>query len=74
LIARCQWSGGKLTGLILDPLTLGHGLPRTIRGRPTIAVGAAGRTVIDRVAHLSERYGTTVVWDDEQNYGVVRFS
>lgn len=63
VVARMQWSAGTLTAIELDPVTLGHGLPRSVRGTPRLAEGEAGREVIDLIAGLSKPYGVDVTWD-----------
>jgi poly-gamma-glutamate synthesis protein (capsule biosynthesis protein) len=54
-----------LTAVRLHPLDLGHGRPRAQRGRPVLARGEVARRVLDRVARLSERFGTRLAIDGE---------
>ena len=71
IAATCQWSQRQLTSLSIDPLLLGFGLPRSMRGRPLAADGEAGHDLIKRLGEMSEPYGTTVAWDESQQCGVV---
>jgi len=72
IAAEARFKGGKLDALILHPLDLGFGKPRAQRGRPLLARGATARTILERVARLSERYGTKIVIEGER--GVVRLA
>jgi hypothetical protein len=65
IVAACDFRGGKLAGLMLHPLDLGHGTTRAQRGRPMLAEGKAATTILDRVKRLSERYGTKFILDGE---------
>ncbi len=49
-----------LNEIVLHPLDLGHGKPRSQRGRPLIADEELGEKIIARVAMLSKRLGTEV--------------
>jgi poly-gamma-glutamate synthesis protein (capsule biosynthesis protein) len=64
-VASCEFRGGALAGVRLHPLDLGHGRPRAQRGRPVLARGETARRVLDRVARLSERFGTRLACDGE---------
>lgn len=70
MVAECRFGGGKLAELRLHPLDLGHGLPRSQRGRPVKARGATARAILERVQRLSKRHGTEIAIDGET--GVVR--
>jgi poly-gamma-glutamate synthesis protein (capsule biosynthesis protein) len=65
IAAECVFKGGKLAALRLHPLDLGFGKPRAQRGRPLLARGETARAILERVARLSERYGTKVRIEDE---------
>ena len=58
---------GKLAGITLQPITLGYGHPGPERkegvrvvGRPHVAPPENGRRIIERITHLSSRYGTEI--------------
>jgi len=61
MFAVCQFSKTKLTEIKIYPIDQGFGRPRPQRGRPMLAEGEVADRVIDRVARLSQRYGTKVV-------------
>ena len=58
VIAVPEWSGGQLVELTLHPITLNHGKPRHVRGRPMMAEGALADKILQDVVRLSEPYGT----------------
>jgi poly-gamma-glutamate synthesis protein (capsule biosynthesis protein) len=64
MIARCEFSGKKLSRIDLYPLDLGFGKPRWQRGRPVLADEELGKEIIDKVARLSKRRGTEVKWQE----------
>jgi len=64
IIARCEFSGKKLSRIDVYPLDLGFGKPRWQRGRPVLADDKLGQEIIDKVARLSARRGTEVKWAD----------
>ncbi|MBZ9653734.1 CapA family protein [Phyllobacterium lublinensis] len=66
IAAECEFKAGRLSKLILHPLDLGYGTRRSERGRPVIATGEVAQFVLERVKHLSERFGTTVVIEGER--------
>ena len=69
VIAVSVWQNGALKAVELHPIDLGYGLPRAQKGTPRRAPPALARKVIDRLARLSQAYGTTVRL--ENNIGVV---
>jgi poly-gamma-glutamate synthesis protein (capsule biosynthesis protein) len=69
MFATCEFAGDSLAGLRLYPIDLGHQRRLTDRGRPMLADGAIAKRVLDRVQHLSAKYGTTV--DVRDGIGVV---
>lgn len=70
VIAYPHWADGRLAGIELEPITLGHGLARSVRGRPVPADAELGRKIIGDLIERSERFGTTIEWKD--GIGVVR--
>lgn len=69
VIARADFSGGKLTRLTLHPVALnehGEGEPPSkrfyeTRGAPTPATGAQARAILERLTRLSADLGTRLV-------------
>jgi poly-gamma-glutamate synthesis protein (capsule biosynthesis protein) len=64
IIAKCEFSGTRLSQVDLYPLDLGFSKPRWQRGRPVLADDKLGQEIIDKVARLSTRRGTEVKWAD----------
>jgi poly-gamma-glutamate capsule biosynthesis protein CapA/YwtB (metallophosphatase superfamily) len=64
-VAQCEFRGRTLSGIRLHPLDLGAGRPRGQRGRPVLARGEVARRVLDRLARLSERFGTRLECEGE---------
>jgi poly-gamma-glutamate capsule biosynthesis protein CapA/YwtB (metallophosphatase superfamily) len=60
VVARFDFADGELTASELVPVVLGHGLPRSRRGCPTLAGEAEGAAILDRLAALSEPFGTRI--------------
>jgi poly-gamma-glutamate capsule biosynthesis protein CapA/YwtB (metallophosphatase superfamily) len=60
ICAVCHYRAGMVKEIALYPLDLGHGRPRSQRGRPLIADEELGEKIIGRVARLSRRLGTEV--------------
>ncbi len=58
VIAVPEWESGQLAELTLHPITLMHGQPRQVRGRPMYAEGALADKILDDLIRLSEPYGT----------------
>ena len=70
VVARCDYRGGQLRRIELHPIDLGHGRPRSQRGRPVLASAEVGQKVIERIIRLSKPFGTTI--RSEKGVGVVR--
>lgn len=64
VIAYPQFEGGTLTGIELEPIGLGFGESRPVRGRPQPAAAELGRKIINDLIARSERFGTTIEWRD----------
>lgn len=56
----CDYAHGALQQIRLYPIELGHNRPRSQRGTPRLADAAIGRRIIERLARLSERFGTVI--------------
>jgi len=61
MFAVCRFGKNKLESIEIHPIEQGFGRPLPQRGRPMLAQGEAAKRVIDRVARLSQRYGTKLV-------------
>lgn len=59
-VAVARWSGKRLEALELYPISLGFGLPRRERGRPRLASADLSRKILERLARLSEPFGTHI--------------
>jgi poly-gamma-glutamate capsule biosynthesis protein CapA/YwtB (metallophosphatase superfamily) len=64
VLALPSFRSGKLDRIELLPIVLGQGQPRPQRGRPVLAGPQAAKLIIDRLAKLSEAYGTKIVFQD----------
>jgi len=60
IFAECKFHHGMLKEILLYPLDLGYGKPRSQRGRPVLADEELGKKIIDRVKELSKKLGTEV--------------
>ncbi len=60
VVAVTHWRGKDLDRIDLFPITLGFGLPRRERGRPMLAAPDLARSILDRLARLSEPFGTRI--------------
>ncbi len=70
MIAVCKFEGRALRTVEIYPVEMGFGRSRPQRGRPLLADAEQGKTILDRVARMSERYGTSVQQVDGR--GVIR--
>lgn len=64
IVATVRFEGDRATRVELHPIELGHGLPRSQRGRPMLARPAAAQEIIERFQKLSRRFGTTITPTD----------
>ncbi len=62
-VALARFDGKRLQGLELYPISLGFGRPRGERGRPVLADASAARRILERLARLSEPFGTKITVD-----------
>jgi poly-gamma-glutamate synthesis protein (capsule biosynthesis protein) len=60
VIAVPVFVGEELTELALHPITLGHGQPVQVRGRPLLAGGDLAEKIIGDLQRLSEPFGTEI--------------
>lgn len=70
VVASCEFRAGELSKIALHPIDMGHGKPRSQRGRPLIADARAGREALDRIRRLSKPFGVEV--ETENGVGIVR--
>ena len=69
VIAVPEWRSGAFHELRLYPISLGHGKPRTVRGRPMLAEPALAKKILDDVVRFSARFGTHV--EIRENVGII---
>jgi poly-gamma-glutamate synthesis protein (capsule biosynthesis protein) len=69
MFAVCNFGAKKLNEIKIYPIDQGFGRPRPQRGRPLLAEGEVANRVIERVARLSQRYGTKIV--NREGVGIV---
>jgi poly-gamma-glutamate synthesis protein (capsule biosynthesis protein) len=71
VVALVRMREGRLTGIELHPVTLGHGLERPQRGRPVLATGTPlGDKIIGDLQEFSGAFGTLI--ENRNGVGVVR--
>ncbi|MDX1395846.1 MAG: CapA family protein [Gemmatimonadota bacterium] len=70
VLAVVEYEGGELSAVRLYPITLGHGLPRAVRGRPMLAAPEHGARILEEMAALSADLGTRLTV--EGGVGVIR--
>lgn len=64
VVAVPQFRGREVTEIRLHPIDLAQKAPRSQRGTPRIADPATGRAIIERIAKLSEPFGTTIAYEN----------
>jgi poly-gamma-glutamate capsule biosynthesis protein CapA/YwtB (metallophosphatase superfamily) len=69
-LACCSFKSKTLEEIILYPLDLGYGKPRSQRGRPLLANQELGERIIDRIKGISKKYGTKIIFT--KGAGIVR--
>jgi poly-gamma-glutamate synthesis protein (capsule biosynthesis protein) len=69
VVAVPRWEAERLAALTLHPITLGHGTPPAVRGRPMLATGELACRIIANVAARSRPFGTKVEF--QRGVGVV---
>ena len=70
VIAVSKFVGGNVSEIRLYPIWLGRGGRRQLMGMPLLATPAQGKAVLERIARLSEPFGTRIVI--ENNVGIIR--
>lgn len=70
VVAQASFARGELSELKLYPIVLQHELPRAERGMPVRADAARSKAILDRLAKLSEPFGTRIT--QEGDVGVFR--
>ncbi|HWP57954.1 MAG TPA: CapA family protein [Candidatus Acidoferrales bacterium] len=69
-VAVCDFEDKALRQIRLYPVDLGFGRPRSQRGRPILAGPELARKILDRIARLSQFYGTPI--EQADGLGIVR--
>jgi poly-gamma-glutamate synthesis protein (capsule biosynthesis protein) len=64
VVPVCRFGPDGVERIDLHPAELGFEEPRPRRGRPRLAEGAAATRILDRLAELSEPYGTEIEIED----------
>ena len=60
IVVACRFRHGKPSEIVLHPIDLGHGEPRSQKGRPILATGATAQRILERMRRLSTQYGTNI--------------
>ena len=58
IVPVCTFRDGELVDLDLTPVSLGHGEPAHLRGRPRVAIGAEAQDILSRFHQLSAELGS----------------
>jgi poly-gamma-glutamate capsule biosynthesis protein CapA/YwtB (metallophosphatase superfamily) len=66
----CRYEKQRLQEIELRPVDMGYGRPRSQRGRPVLADAELGKAILDRVARLSQAFGTRV--EKRDGCGIIR--
>ncbi len=69
VIAVPEWRSGAFHELRLYPISLGHGEPRTVRGRPMLAEPTLAKKILDDVVRFSAPFGTRI--EIRNNVGII---
>ncbi len=72
VVAWWETEDDRLREVRLYPVDLGHGRPRSQRGRPVAAAEVQAQQIISRMNNLSQPSGIQVGWNTD-GYGVVRW-
>ncbi|EHL97964.1 bacterial capsule synthesis protein [Acetobacteraceae bacterium AT-5844] len=68
VVPFCTFADGKLTGIEIHPVSLGHGESRHRRGRPRLVEGEDAARILSRFAKLSAPYGTELAVRDNTGF------
>ncbi|MFQ5817002.1 MAG: CapA family protein [Terriglobia bacterium] len=60
VVALVSFADGRLQDVRLYPILLGHGKPRSQRGRPILARAEEGARILEHLASLSKSFGTQI--------------
>lgn len=60
VVVQCEFKKKSLSRVTLHPIDLGHGRPRSQRGRPVMADSRLARKSLDRMRRLSKPFGTEI--------------
>ncbi|MGI8554348.1 MAG: CapA family protein, partial [Dehalococcoidia bacterium] len=60
VLVTIRFEDRDIAEIQLDPIELGHGFPRTRRGRPALTMEDDGRRILERLRNLSEPFGTRI--------------
>jgi poly-gamma-glutamate synthesis protein (capsule biosynthesis protein) len=60
----CKFTSGNLKQILLYPVDLGYGRPRSQRGRPLLADTENGKKIIARLSRLSKGLGAEIHYRD----------
>lgn len=72
VIAIPTFTGDNMTELALHPITLGHGLPEQVRGRPLLAKGELGDKILNDLIVRSQPYGVEI--ENRNGVGYVKIN
>lgn len=64
VVPMVSFKGGKLAGIELHTADLGHGRPRSQRGRPVLGEGDVAKEILERFRGFSEPLGTKIKISD----------
>ena len=64
VVANPVFVGDRLVEIRLYPVDMGFRMPRSQQGTPRLADTTLARKIIDRLAKMSEQYGTTITFRD----------
>jgi poly-gamma-glutamate synthesis protein (capsule biosynthesis protein) len=70
LMAEVKYDKGELREIILHPISLGLGLPKSQMGMPRLPSPQDAQRILQRVKKLSEPFGTKI--SIENNLGIIR--
>ena len=72
MVAVCRFEQQQLKEIELHPLDMGFGRPRPQRGRPLLADEKLGKRILERVARMSELFGTRI--EQRNGRGVIHIA